>query len=63
MVMRVLVQKVNLNLEYMRKTIQSEGFLGFREFLELNSKIYIKRTVEITAKDVNCNVTRPRVEL
>lgn len=43
--------KGNPNLESMRKTIQSERFWGFRGFLGLNSKIYIKRTVEITAKE------------
>ena len=44
--------KGNPNLESMRKPIQSEGFFGgFRGFLGLNSKIYIKRTVEITAKE------------
>ena len=43
--------KGNPNLESMRKTIQSESFWGFRGFLGLNSKIYIKRTVEITAKE------------
>ena len=51
MVMRVLVQKGIQIWNLCGKLSNQKVFFGFRGFLGLNSKIYIKRTIEITAKE------------